>query len=124
MVENTIHEPLLALEHIIALLLILNSAASLLIFAQFGMRPLEKKLRALHKDTVSQWDGPGWRIFTYAIKLSVPATFWGKKGEYKMFLDPFLLHQIASRRDKFLARWLMASALLFVVYSVIYVEFL
>ncbi|MCC5827461.1 hypothetical protein [Alkalimonas sp.] len=123
MTETAIQDTL-DIATIISLILFLNFAASLLIFAKFGMRPLGKKLQELHKDTVSQWDAFGWRVVTYAIKLSVPATFWGEKGEYKMLLDPFLLHQIATRRHRLLAIWNLSSFLIFIVYAVIYVEML
>lgn len=98
-----------------------NLAASWLVFARFAMHPLEKKLRALDKDTISQWDGPGWRVATYAIKLITPPSIW---GEFAMFIDPYLLHKISTKRDKMLAAWMMGSCLFSVVYSVIYIEFL
>ncbi|HEX5792432.1 MAG TPA: hypothetical protein VFY01_04100 [Rheinheimera sp.] len=101
--------------------LMFNAAASWLVFAQLSMRPLEKKLRALNKDTISDWDGPGWRVVTYAIKLIVPPTIW---GEYNMFLDPFLLQKLATKRDTILATWMMSSWLIFIVFSVIYIELL
>ncbi|MEW5681586.1 MAG: hypothetical protein AB1780_04340 [Pseudomonadota bacterium] len=101
--------------------LMFNAAASWLVFAQLSMRPLEKKLRALNKDTISQWDGPGWRVATYAIKLITPPSIW---GEFAMFIDPYLLHKISTKRDKMLAAWMMGSWLVFIVFSVIYVEFL
>lgn len=43
---------------IFGIVLMFNAAASWLIFVQLGMRPLEKKPRALNKDTISEWDAP------------------------------------------------------------------
>lgn len=106
---------------IFGILLMFNAAASWLVFAQLGMRPLEKKLRAINKDTISQWDGPGWRVATYAIKLILPASIW---GEHAMFIDPYLLKQLSTQRDRLLAAWMMGSWLIFIVFSVIYVELL
>lgn len=106
---------------IFGIFVIVNFAASWLVFAQLGMRPLEKKLKALNKDTISQWDGPGWRVATYAIKLILPASIW---GEHAMFIDPYLLKQLSTRRDRILAAWMMGSCLFSVVYSVIYIELL
>ena len=106
---------------IFGIFVIVNFAASWLVFAQLGMSSLEKKLRALNKDTISEWDGPGWRTATYAIKLVLPPHIW---GDYNMFLDPYLLHKLSTRRDRILAAWMMGSCLFSVVYSVIYVELL
>jgi hypothetical protein len=106
---------------IFGIILMFNAAASWLVFAQLGMRPLEKKLRAMNKDTISQWDGPGWRVATYAIKLILPASIW---GEHAMFIDPYLLKKLSTRRDRILAAWMMGSCLFSVVYSVICVELL
>lgn len=111
----------LDLATVFGVLVMINFAASWLVFAQLSMRPLEKKLRALNKDTISQWDGPGWRVATYAIKLITPPSIW---GEFAMFIDPYLLHKISTKRDKMLAAWMMGSCLFSVVYSVIYIEFL
>ncbi|MCC5827460.1 hypothetical protein [Alkalimonas sp.] len=79
-------------------------------------------MQELQKDTVSQWDGPGWRIFTYAIKLILPPSVWGKDGEYKIFLDPYVLQKIAGRRERLLAFWLMGSLMLLMLYGVYYVR--
>lgn len=106
---------------IFGIFLMINAAASWLVFAQLGMRPLEKKLKAINKDTISQWDGPGWRVATYAIKLILPASIW---GEHAMFIDPYLLKQLSTQRDRLLAAWMMGSWLIFIVFSVIYVELL
>lgn len=106
---------------IFGIILMMNAAASWLVFAQLGMRPLEKKLRAINKDTISQWDGPGWRVATYAIKLIFPASIW---GEHAMFIDSYLLKQLSTRRDRILAAWMMGSWLTFIVFSVLYIEVL
>lgn len=91
---------------LVGFFVLLNAAFSWLAFAHFSMRPLERKLRALKKDSVSEWDGPGWRTATYAIKLALPPGIW---GNYNMFLDPYLLHKLATSADTKRAIWFWLS---------------
>lgn len=91
---------------LVGLFVLLNAAISWLVFAQCSMRPLEKKLREVESDTISNWDGPGWRTATYAIKLALPPHIW---GSHTMFLDPYLLHKLASSGDKKRAWWFWLS---------------
>lgn len=88
------------------LFVLLNAAISWLAFAHYSMRPLEKKLREIDKDNLSEWDGPGWRTATYAIKLVLPPHIW---GNYTMFLDPYLLHKLATSADTKRAVWFWLS---------------
>lgn len=121
MAEGINHTDFELLYLLAGLFVLLNAAISWLVFAQCSMRPLERKLRELKSDNISEWDGPGWRVATYAIKLVLPASIW---GEHAMFIDPFLLKQLSTRRDRILAAWMMGSWLTFIVFSVLYIELL
>lgn len=48
------------------------TSASLLIFAQFSMRPMEKKMKADGRTNDFLWDGVGARIFSYAFAIVFP----------------------------------------------------
>ncbi|MCC5853981.1 MAG: hypothetical protein JJU30_14190 [Alkalimonas sp.] len=100
---------------VIGAVVLLNAAISWLVFSHLSMRPLEQKLRDLNSDNISDWDGPGWRTATYAIKLVLPPHIW---GAHTMFLNPFQLHEIATSADKkralwFWLSWLIAIAMAF-----------
>lgn len=119
MISEFTSDDILFIATILMFAFMINFFLSWLIFAHLSMRPLEKKLKALNKDSISQWDGPGWRVVTYAMKLVLPASFWGKNT---MLIDPHLLKQLATTKDKTLAFWLMLSGLLFVIVCIWYVE--
>jgi hypothetical protein len=104
--ENPSYTDFELLYLLVGIFVLLNAAISWLVFAQCSMRPLEKKLRELKSDNISDWDGPGWRTATYAIKLVLPPHIW---GNYNMFLDPYLLHKIATSADKQRAVWFWLS---------------
>ena len=48
------------------------TSVSLLIFAQFSMRPMEKKMKADGISNDFLWDGVGARVFSYAIAIVLP----------------------------------------------------
>lgn len=119
MISTATPDDIMFIATIIMFAFMINFFLSWLIFAQISMRPLEKKLKVLNKDTISDWDGPGWRVVTYAMKLVLPASFWGKNT---MLIDPYLLKELATAKDKSLALWLMLSGILFIAVCVWYVE--
>ena len=61
MAEGINHTDFELLYLLAGLFVLLNAAISWLVFAQGSMRPLERKLRELKSDNISDWDGPGWR---------------------------------------------------------------
>ncbi|MEH8018255.1 hypothetical protein MN202_13520 [Rheinheimera muenzenbergensis] len=119
MISEFTSDDILFLATILMFAFMINFFLSWLIFAHLSMRPLEKKLKAANKDSISQWDGPGWRVVTYAIKLVLPASFWGKNT---MLIDPYVLKELATTKDKTLAFWLILSGLLFVIVCIWYAE--
>jgi hypothetical protein len=104
MIERTFFEASLA---VLCLALLVSTIISLLVFAQLTMRPIEKKMRAARKDTISQWDGPGWRVMWYAWAIFLPIC--GFNNSRDPLLDPVEVKKYANRKDWLLAAWLFIS---------------
>jgi hypothetical protein len=105
MIERTVLEQSVAF---LSLFLLVSAIISWLVFAQFSMRPIEKKLRAAQKDTVSKWDGPGWRVMWYAWAIFLPIC--GFNNSRDPLLNPVEVKKYASRKDWILAAWFFISA--------------
>lgn len=88
-------------------LLLISTVISWLVFAQFSMRPIEKKMQASNKDKISQWDGPGWRVMWYAWAIFLPIC--GFNNSHDPLLDPIEVKKHVSRKDRILAAWFFIS---------------
>ncbi|MBV2128508.1 hypothetical protein [Arsukibacterium indicum] len=88
-------------------ILLISTVISWLIFAQFSMRPIEKKMQASNKDKISQWDGPGWRVMWYAWAIFLPIC--GFNNSRDPLLDPVEVKKHVSRKDRILAAWFFIS---------------
>ena len=104
MIERTFLEALLA---VICLSLLVSTIISWLVFAQFSMRPIEKKMQASNKDKISKWDGPGWRVMWYAWAIFLPIC--GFNNSRDPLLDPVEVKRHVGRKDRILAAWFFIS---------------
>ncbi|WP_215396789.1 hypothetical protein [Rheinheimera oceanensis] len=105
MIERTVLEQSVAF---LSLFLLVSAIISWLVFAQFSMRPIERKMRAARKDTISKWDGPGWRVMWYAWAIFLPIC--GFNNSRDPLLNPVEVKKYASRKDWILAAWFFISA--------------
>lgn len=117
MTENEIEFSLLS--NLFGLMLV-SSVISWLVFAMFSMRPIERKMRAAQKDTISKWDGPGWRVMWYAWAIFLPIC--GFNNSRDPFLNPVEVKKYASRKDWWLAAWVFLSVYLMI--STVIIDFI
>ncbi|CAM3886544.1 hypothetical protein [Rheinheimera salexigens] len=89
------------------LILLVSTILSWLVFAQFSMHPIEKKMRANNKDKISKWDGPGWRAIWYAWAIFLPICKINDSRD--PLLDPVEVKKHVSRKDWLLAAWFFIS---------------
>ncbi len=89
-------------------ILLISTVISWLVFAQFSMHPIEKKMQASKKDKISQWDGPGWRVMWYAWAIFLPIC--GFNNSRDPLLDPVEVKKYANRKDWLLAAWFFISS--------------
>ncbi|MDX1536236.1 hypothetical protein [Arsukibacterium sp.] len=88
-------------------ILLISTVISWLVFAQFSMRPIERKMQAGNRDKISQWDGPGWRVMWYAWAIFLPIC--GFNNSRDPLLDPVEVKKHVGRKDRILAAWFFIS---------------
>ncbi len=76
--------------------LFIAAAISWITFAQFSMRPMEKKMKACGIPSGFQWDGVGVRIFSYAFAIVFPEKL---ALRLTRLMDVKLIRSYASKAD-------------------------
>ncbi|MBU2113009.1 MAG: hypothetical protein KKE94_04450 [Gammaproteobacteria bacterium] len=92
---------------VIFLALLGSFAISWPVFASVSMRPIEKKIRADNLDSLSQWDGPGWRVVWYAWAIFLPICWCNNAKD--PILNPVNVKKYARKIDWWLAAWFFVS---------------
>lgn len=95
------------------LIITIFMAMSWLIFAQFSMRPIEKKMKADDKPFSFSWDGIGARVFSYAFAIVFPEKFAMRLSP---LMDVAVIRSYASKSD-----WLRGVIFLSTTYTWIFI---